>query len=254
MNQQDWQTRTRLLIGDEGIVKLAESHVLVAGLGGVGAYAAEQLARAGVGKLTLVDGDTVHNSNRNRQLPALITSLGKPKTEVMALRLRDINPEIQLDLVTAYIKDQLLMDVVQKPYDFVIDAIDTLAPKVYLLFYARQAGHRVVSSMGAGGKFDPSLIQVVDISQTQQCRLAYYIRKKLHKLGVWDGITAVYSTEAVAKHRVRAESGEMNKRSTVGTISYMPAIFGMYCASVVLRQLLKETQAVDGAFPFAADT
>lgn len=240
MNKQDWQTRTRLLAGDQGLKRFSESHILIAGLGGVGAYAAEQLARAGVGKLTLVDGDTVHNSNRNRQLPALISTLGMPKTEVVAARLRDINPTIELVLVNAYIKDQLLIDLVEQPYDYVIDAIDTLAPKVYLLFFAHKYGHKVVSSMGAGGKFDPAMIQVVDISETQQCRLAYYIRKKLHKLGVWKGITAVYSTEVVSKSSVKAESGEMNKRSTVGTISYMPAMFGMYCASVVLRSLLAE--------------
>ncbi len=248
MSHHDWQNRTRLLTGEAGISKLAASHILVAGLGGVGAYAAEQLARAGVGKLTLVDGDTVHNSNRNRQLPALLSTLGRPKTEVIAERLRDINPDIELHLVNAYIKDELLIELVQQPYDYVIDAIDTLAPKVYLLYYAHQYGHKVVSSMGAGGKFDPSMIQVVDIAQTRQCRLAYYIRKKLHKLGVWEGITAVYSTEVVAKTRVRAESGEMNKRSTVGTISYMPAMFGMHCASVVIRHLLNTTNAGENAF------
>lgn len=238
MTKPDWQSRTRLLVGDNGLARLERSHVLVAGLGGVGAYAAEQLARAGVGRLTIVDGDTVHHSNRNRQLAALNSTIGRPKTEVMEQRLRDINPEIHIVTVNAYVKDQLLLDVLDRPYDYVIDAIDTLAPKVFLLYHACRLGHKVVSSMGAGGKFDPALIQVVDISQTQQCRLAYYIRKKLHKLGVWDGITAVYSTEVVSRGSIRAESGEMNKRSTVGTISYMPAIFGMYCASVVIRYFL----------------
>lgn len=235
----NWQARTELLIGTEGINKLANSHVLVVGMGGVGAFAAEQLARAGIGKLTIVDGDTVQLTNRNRQLPALTSTLGIPKVEVMAHRLFDINPELELIKVNQYVKDQSLIDVLQHPYDFVIDAIDTLAPKVYLLYYAQQFGLPIVSSMGAGGKFDPSQIKVVDIAETHNCRLAYYIRKKLHKLGVWSGITVVYSAEVVERNAVQAEMGEFNKRSAVGTISYMPAIFGCFCASVALRYMLK---------------
>lgn len=232
-----WQTRTKLLLGDEKLDVLANSHVLVAGLGGVGSYAAEQLVRAGLGKITIVDGDTIHPSNRNRQLPALVSTTGLRKTEVMAARLLDINPDLQLVVVDQYIKDQLLIDVLDHPYDYVVDAIDTLAPKVYLLYYARRFNLPVVSSMGAGGKYDPLLIRAVDISETNNCRLAYYIRKKLHKLDVWNGITAVYSPETVSRSAVKAERGEFNKRSTVGTISYMPAMFGCVCASVVIRSL-----------------
>lgn len=239
MNVENWQSRTALIIGEQKLEKIKNSHVLVVGLGGVGAYAAEQLVRAGIGKLTIVDGDTVHPSNRNRQLAALVSTNALPKTEVMSIRLKDINPELELTVVTHYIKDQRLIDLLSKPYDYVIDAIDTLAPKVYLLYYAVKYGHRVVSSMGAGGKFDPQRIEVVDISQTKNCRLAYYMRKKLHKLDVWSGITAVYSTEEVDKKTVQEEHGELNKKSTVGTISYMPAIFGCFCASVVLRDLLE---------------
>lgn len=238
----DWLQRTELLVGKEMIEKLRNSHVLVAGLGGVGAYTAEQLARAGVGKLTLVDGDVVNDTNRNRQLPALCSTIGKPKTQVMAERLKDINPNIELVLVEKYIKDQAIIDLVEQEYDYVVDAIDTLAPKVYLLYYARKFGHKVVSSMGAGGKFFPENIEIVDISQTKNCRLAYYIRKKLHRLGIWEGVTAVYSPEVVSKSAVVLERGEFNKRSTVGTISYMTAIFGCYCASVVLTSLLGLTE------------
>lgn len=234
----DWKIRTILAIGQKGIKALEESHVLVAGLGGVGSFAAEMLVRAGVGRLTIVDGDSVHASNRNRQLPALLSTEGKDKTEVMTQRLLDINPKLNLEAITAYIKDQLLIDLLQRhPYDYLVDAIDTLAPKVYLLYYARKFNLNTVSSMGAGGKFDPTLIQVVDISQTHTCRLAYYIRKKLHKLGVDQGITAVFSPEPVSRNRVEAIDGEMNKKSTVGTISYMPAAFGICCASVVIRSL-----------------
>ncbi len=238
--KDNWQARTELLIGKSGIEKLAASHVLVAGLGGVGSYTAEQLCRAGIGELTLVDGDTVHPSNRNRQLPALKSTQGKFKTEIVAERLRDINPDIRLNIVNQYIKDESLIEVVRRPYDFVVDAIDTLAPKVYFLYYAHQYGHKVVSSMGAGGKFDPMQIEVVDISVTKNCRLAYYIRKKLHKLDVWTGITAVYSPEVVSRQVVAIELGEFNKKSAVGTISYMPAVFGCLCSSVVIRGLLEK--------------
>ena len=235
----NWLQRTELLIGSEMVEKFRNSHVLVVGLGGVGSYVAEQLARAGIGKLTLVDGDVVNNTNRNRQLPALCSTIGKPKIQIVAARLKDINPEIELVLVEKYIKDQAIIDLVEQEYDYVVDAIDTLAPKVYLLYYARKFNHKVVSSMGAGGKLFPENIQIVDISQTKNCRLAYYIRKKLHKLGVWEGITAVYSPETVSKSAVVLEQGEFNKRSTAGTISYMTAIFGCYCASVVLTSLLE---------------
>lgn len=237
--EQDWKARTRLLIGEEALEKLAKSHVLVAGLGGVGAYVAEQLVRAGIGKLTIVDGDTLHLTNRNRQLPALESTMGMKKTDVMTQRLRDINPDVELIIIDYYVKDQLIIDLLSQSFDYVVDAIDSLTPKVFLLFHAHQLGHKVVSSMGAGGKLDPQQVKIVDIAQTYQCRLAYYIRKKLHKLGVWEGITAVYSSEVVARRSVKVESGELSKRSTVGTISYMPALFGMYCASVVIRSLIE---------------
>ncbi len=233
-----WDIRTELALGRERLERLEKSHVLVAGLGGVGAFAAEMLVRAGIGSLTIVDGDKVHASNRNRQLPALVSTEGKAKTEVMEQRLLDINPQLKLEVINAYMKDQPLIDLLERhKYDFVVDAIDTLAPKVYLLYYAHKFGLKVVSSMGAGGKFDPTQVQIADINDTHTCRLAYYIRKKLHKLGVREGITAVFSPEVVSKTTVRELEGEMNKKSTVGTISYMPATFGICCASVVIRHI-----------------
>lgn len=234
----DWQIRTELLVGKDNIEKLKNSHVLVAGLGGVGAYVAELLARAGVGKLTIIDGDVINKSNKNRQLLALDSTVGKSKVKLMKDRLYDINPEIEILSVEEYIKDQAIIDLVEKPYDYIVDAIDTLAPKVYLLYYARKYGQKIISSMGAGGKYFPEKIKIVDISETVNCRLAYYIRKRLHKLDVWDGIKVVYSPEIVDKSAVILDSGEFHKRSTVGTISYMPAVFGCYCASVVLTEIL----------------
>ncbi len=240
MTVPQWLTRTELLIGAEAVDKLRHKHVLVCGLGGVGAMAAEQVSRAGIGHLTIVDGDTVHPSNRNRQLPALMSTEGEHKTEVMRRRLLDINPHLQLTIINEYIRDQRLIDILEHSYDYVIDAIDTLSPKVYLLFHAHRLGLPVVSSMGAGGKFDPGLVQVADLDDSHTCKLAYYMRKRLHKLGVWNGIKVVFSSEVVSREAVTLSEGEINKKSTVGTISYMPAVFGCFCASVVIRDLLEK--------------
>ena len=207
------------------------------GLGGVGAYAAEQLARAGIGRMTIVDGDVVNITNRNRQLLALGSTQGRPKAEVMAERIRDINPDVELEVINRYMKDDAIIELVSKPYDFIVDAIDTVAPKVFLLYYAKQNNQRIVSCMGAGGKFHPEKIEISDIAQSNHCRLAFYIRKRLHRLGVFDGITAVYSPEPVDDSAV-INVNEQNKVSNVGTISYMPAAFGIFCASVVINGLL----------------
>lgn len=226
------------MAGKEKIERLNKAHVLVCGLGGVGSYAAEQLARAGIGALTIVDGDTIHETNRNRQLPALTSTHGDFKAVVVAERLTDINPDLKLTVIQEYIKDQRMIDILEKGYDYVIDAIDTLSPKVYLIYHTMRLGIPLVSSMGSGGKFDPSLIKVSDIDETYNCKLAYYMRKRLHKLGIWKGFKAVYSPEVVSREAVALMEGELNKKSTVGTISYMPAMFGCYCASVVIRDIM----------------
>ena len=239
MSSTKWLSRTELLIGNDKLSLLQEKHVFVAGLGGVGAMAAEQLCRAGVGKMTILDGDTIHTRNRNRQLPALVSTEGIYKTEVMSRRLLDINPALKLTVLNEFIKDERTLEILQTGYDYVVDAIDTLSPKVVLLYNCVQLGIPVVSSMGAGGKFDPSQIKVVDINESYNCKLAYYIRKRLHKMGIWKGIKVVFSPEVVDRNSVILQENESNKKSNVGTISYMPAVFGCYCASVVLRDLIE---------------
>jgi len=234
-----WLSRTELLIGSEKIKLLHEKHVLIVGLGGVGAMAAEQICRAGVGKMTIIDGDTVHPSNRNRQLAALKSTEGIAKTEVMRKRLLDINPDLQLTVINEYIKDERTIEILKKGYDYVVDAIDTLSPKVFFLFHCVQFGLPVVSSMGAGGKFDPMQVRISDINDSYNCKLAYYMRKRLHKLGIWKGIKVIFSPEVVDRSSVILQGGESNKKSNVGTISYMPAVFGCFCASVVLRDLME---------------
>ncbi len=237
----NWQSRTKLLIGEDALKCLSSAHVLVVGLGGVGAYVAEMLCRSGVGELTLVDGDAFSETNLNRQLPALISTLDCPKTDVLAKRLLDINPNVKLHLHNVFLRDELTIELLQKNrYSFVVDAIDTLSPKVFLLYHALQNGLRVVSSMGSGGKLDPSLVRIADISRSEYCRLAKMVRKRLHKLGIRRGITVVYSTEEVSNSAIDTTANdEPNKNSTIGTISYMPAVFGCFLSSFVIRELIK---------------
>lgn len=235
---EGWLARTEMLLGPEALKRLKESHVLVAGLGGVGSWAAEMICRAGTGAMTIIDGDVVTAANRNRQLPALTSTTGRKKADVMGERLLDINPGLQLRIIDEFIRDQRMVDILEaEKYDFVVDAIDTLSPKVFLIYHSLRLKLRVVSSMGAGGRFDPTVIRVSDISETNFCNLARMLRKKLHKLGVYEGFTAVYSPEVVDKSLIVRGSDESNKASSVGTISYMPAAFGIACASVVIREL-----------------
>ena len=233
----DWLSRTELLLGKEGLNRLRSSNVLVVGLGGVGAIAAEMICRAGAGKMTIVDGDVIQPSNRNRQLLALKSTEGSPKAILMGERLKDINPDLDLTIINEYIKDDKMKDILEGDFNYLVDAIDTLSPKVFLIFHAVTRKIPVVSSMGAGGKFDPAKISVCDISETTDCTLARILRKRLHRLGIREGVTAVYSPEGVDKSKVVTAAGEHNKASIVGTISYMPAGFGIACASVVIRDL-----------------
>jgi tRNA threonylcarbamoyladenosine dehydratase len=233
----DWLTRTELILGSEGLQKLKASNVLIVGLGGVGAYAAEMICRAGIGSMTIVDGDAVHPTNRNRQLAALKSTEGFPKAEVMAQRLMDINPDLSLKVIQEYLRDERMVEVLDAGFDYVVDAIDTLSPKIFLIYHTLQKKMPLVSSMGAGGKYDPTRIVISDISETTDCSLARILRKKLHKLGVREGFTAIFSPEQIDKTKVIPTPGELNKASVVGTISYMPASFGIACASVVIRDL-----------------
>jgi tRNA A37 threonylcarbamoyladenosine dehydratase len=233
----NWLTRTELLIGEEKLLKLKSSNVLIVGLGGVGAWAAEMICRSGVGSMTIVDGDTIHPSNLNRQLAALKSTEGLPKAEVVGQRLRDINPDLNLTVIHEYLKDERMIEILDKGYDFVVDAIDTLSPKIFLIYHSLQRKFNLVSSMGAGGKTDPLKVMISDISETSNCPLARLIRKRLHRLGIHEGFTAVFSPEATDKSKIIPTTGENNKASIVGTISYMPAAFGIACASVAIRHL-----------------
>ena len=235
-----WLERTTLLLGEEKLNLLRNANVLVVGLGGVGAYAAEMIARAGVGKMTIADADTVSESNINRQLIALHSTIGRDKSELMAQRLRDINPEIKLQVINRFIKDDetdALLD--SQEFDYVVDAIDTLSPKLALIKGALDRNIPLVSSMGAGAKTDPTKMEICDIAKTHHCPLAHMLRKRLHKIGVRKGFTAVFSPEPV-REGAMILCEEQNKKSNMGTISYIPAVFGIGCASVVIRGLIDE--------------
>lgn len=232
-----WLERTEMLIGEEALKKLKASRIIVVGLGGVGAYAAEMICRAGAGSMTIVDGDNIHTSNMNRQLLALNSTLGLKKTELMASRLMDINPDLKLNIISEYIRGDRLPEILEEKYDYVVDAIDTLSPKIFLIWHSVHRKYPLVSSMGSGGKTDPLKIQISDISETTDCNLARILRKRLHRLGVREGFRAVWSSETTDKSKIIPTAGEQNKKSIVGTVSYMPAAFGIACASVVIRDL-----------------
>ncbi len=236
----NWLERTSLLLGEHKLQLLQQANILVVGLGGVGAYAAEMIARAGVSRMTIADADTVSESNINRQLIALHSTIGRQKAELVAERLRDINPDIELTIVNRFIKDDetdALLD--SDKFDYIVDAIDTLSPKLALIKGALDRNIPLVSSMGAGAKTDPTKMEICDIAKTHHCPLAHMLRKRLHKIGIRSGFQAVFSPEPV-REGAMILCNEQNKKSNTGTISYIPALFGIGCASVVIRGLIGE--------------
>lgn len=240
MTDTAWLSRTELLIGKENLQKLINAHVLVVGMGGVGSFAAEFIARSGVGEMTIVDGDVVDPSNRNRQLPALATTHGQSKAELMAERLRSINPELKLHVVKEFIRPEMVEELLQPEYDYVVDAIDSVTPKLTIIKATVARGLKLVSSMGAGAKLDPTQLRITDISKTYNCPFAQHIRKKLKEAGIYKGIKVAFSPEEPMKESLMMTDGSNFKKSAYGTISYLPATFGATVASVVVRDLIGE--------------
>ena len=241
--QSEWLQRTELLVKEEGIERLQSANILIVGLGGVGSFAAEFLVRSGIGNLTIVDGDTVDITNINRQLPALNSTIGKNKTDVVAERILDINPEINLKKINEFLEPERMEEILtQEKFDYVLDCIDSLSPKLALIITCKRKKIKLVSAMGAGGKTDPSKVMVKDISKTNNCFLAKQIRKKLKKEQIHKGFRCVFSTEIQDENSLKMTDGSNYKKSFYGTISYMPAIFGLYAAAEVIRFLLKKEQ------------
>ncbi len=238
---QAFVSRTEVLLGKDAVAKLSSSHVLILGVGGVGAAAAEMIARMGVGKITLMDGDRVDHTNRNRQLPALVSTAGRFKTQVVAERLQDINPDIEVICRNEFITAETVPDLLSVPFDCAVDAIDSLTPKTAFIAECVRLNIPLISSMGSGGRRDPSQVRLTDISKTCECALARAVRQKLHRLGISKGVRVVFSPEKVPPEAVRpsADAGG-NFRSLVGTVSYMPAVFGCHAAAGVLEMLSGE--------------
>ena len=244
---EKWQERTEMLLGAEGVARLAGAKVVVVGVGGVGAAAAEMLARAGVGHLVLIDSDTFSETNINRQLPALHSTIGKSKVETVKARLLDINPSLDVKAIAAFLDERSIastLDGIERsgrlPGErcyFVVDAIDTLSPKIALIQYCLKNGIKLVSSMGSGAKLDATKVRIADISKTKMCPLAHMLRKRLHHLGITTGFLAVYSEEAPRKESIVIEESR-NKKSQVGTISYLPTVFGCVCAQAVISRIV----------------
>ncbi|MGZ5211024.1 MAG: tRNA threonylcarbamoyladenosine dehydratase [Kaistella sp.] len=240
--QKKWLERTELLIKKHGVEKLQNANLLVVGLGGVGSFAAEFLARSGVGKMTIVDGDTVDITNINRQLPALHSTVGKSKVEVVSERLLDINPDLQLTKINEFLNPERMDEVIgAEKFDYILDCIDSVTPKLALIITAKRRKIKIVSSMGAGGKIDPAKVMVRDISKTYNCFLAKNVRKRLKKENINKGIRCVFSNEIQDEESLKMTDGSNFKRSFYGTSSFIPAIFGLYAAAEVINHLLKKT-------------
>lgn len=236
---KEWTERAELLFKAEGLEKLRNSHVLVVGLGGVGSFSAEFLARAGLGKMTIVDGDIVDITNINRQLPALHSTIGQPKVKIVGDRLMDINPELKLTRIEEFLSPERAFELVSDEFDYVLDCIDSITPKLNLIIAAKRKKVKIISSMGAGGKMEASKVKIADISKTVNCKLARTIRKRLKKEKI-NKVKVVFSSEIQDEKSLKMTDGSNFKKSFYGTNSYMPGLFGLYAAETVIRYLLKK--------------
>ena len=235
----NWLERTELLIGKKALTTLQKSNVLVVGLGGVGSYAAETLVRSGVGNITIIDGDEVDPTNKNRQLQALDSTVGKQKAHILKARFLDINPKLNIEVFDQFMDPDAMQELLSsRQFDFVLDCIDSVSPKLSLILTVRRKmKYKLISSMGAGGKLDPTKIRVADIGKTKECKFAQKIKKRLKKQGVRDNVLTVYSEEIQSPESIHLTDGTNYKKSFYGTIAYMPAMFGMTMAYEVIRRL-----------------
>ena len=234
----EWTERAELLFKKDGLEKLKNANILIVGIGGVGSFAAEFIARAGVGKMTIVDGDTVDITNINRQLPALHSTVGVPKVDVVGNRLMDINPELQLTKMQEFLSPERAFEVVSEDFDYVLDCIDSITPKLNLIIAAKRKRVKIISSMGAGGKMEASKVKVADISNTENCFLAKAIKKRLKEVKIDKGVKVVFSSEIQDENSLKTTDGSNYKKSFYGTNSYMPGLFGLYAAETVIRYIL----------------
>lgn len=239
---ENWLERTELLMSAEKIEKLKNAHVLIVGLGGIGSYAAEFIARSGVGTMTIIDGDAFDITNKNRQLTALDSTVGKNKALVLGERLMDINPNLKLNIVQEFVLPERVWDILEeyRP-DYVMDCIDSVTPKLEWIIACKRLHFKIISHLGAGGKLDPSRVEVANLNQTYNCALGSHLKKRLRKQNVsTKSIRAVFSTELQIKSSLKMTDGSNFKRSFYGTVSYMPALFGLRGAAEVIRYLTEK--------------
>lgn len=237
-----WLERTALIVGNESLEKLKNSHVLIVGLGGIGSFAGEFIARAGVGKMTIIDGDAFDPTNKNRQLTALDSTIGRNKAVVLAERIRDINPEIELEVIEEFVLPERVWEILKdsKP-DYVMDCIDSVTPKLEWIIACIALKTKLISAMGAGGKTDASSVKVTSLVKTHNCKLASHLKKRLKRKNVeFKKVKAVFSSELQQKNSLKMTDGKNYKRSFYGTVSYMPALFGLFAAAEVIGFLSKK--------------
>ena len=242
VNDTPYNQRTVLLLGEQAVAHLEQCHVVVVGVGGVGSYTVEMLARSGIGQLTIIDADVVAASNINRQLPALTTTIGQEKVLVMKRRILEINPNCQVSAIARYITvDDVAPLLRQMSPDFVVDAIDSVAPKIELLAQCHAQGIPVISSMGAGGRIDPTKVQYADIANTHGDGLARVVRQHLRRRGITKGIPVVFSSEEARQSALMHTTEMEGKISSFGTVALLPATFGMMLAAYVVNQLTSQS-------------
>jgi tRNA A37 threonylcarbamoyladenosine dehydratase len=237
----DWLERSELLIGKKEQKRLKKSHVLICGLGGVGSFAGEFIARAGVGEMTIIDGDDFDPTNKNRQLTALDSTIGKNKAQVLGDRIKDINPDIKLTIIKEFVQPERVWEILEeiKP-DFVMDCIDSVTPKLNWIKACVRFKIKIISSMGAGGKLDSSAVQVSKLSNTYNCNFASTLKKMLKRENFGTkSVKAVFSSENQIKSSLQLTDGKNFKKSFYGTASYMPALFGLFAAAEVIKVLSK---------------
>lgn len=235
----NWLERTELILSKEKIERLKNAHVLIVGLGGIGSFAGEFIARAGVGKMTIIDGDVFDPTNKNRQLTALDSTIGRNKAVVLGERIKDINPEIELNVIQEFVLPERVWELLKEfQPDYVMDCIDSVTPKLEWLKACKVLNIKVITHLGAGGKTDPSRVQVAKLTRSHNCKLASHLKKRLKRDKVhFDSIRAVFSSELQQKQSLKMTDGSNFKKSFYGTVSYMPALFGLMGAADVIRYL-----------------
>ena len=234
-----WLERTELLVGSEKIEILKNSHVLIVGLGGIGSFAGEFIARAGIGTITLIDGETFDETNKNRQLTALDSTIGRNKAVVLAERIKDINPNVKLNVIEEFVLPERVWTLLEEfNPDYVMDCIDSVTPKLEWIIACKRLKIKIISHLGAGGKVNPNCVQVAKLDKTYNCKLASHLKKRLKREKIeFDSIRAVFSSELQIKSSLKLTDGTNFKKSFYGTVSYMPGLFGLMGAAEVIRYL-----------------